>query len=87
MTLIAAYCELLSDGSDYVSTDNYELTATFSELPSSTVSAEAYNTLCSYWVHSAPVTPPLSSTMTLFLMRLMAMVRIMKVRMEQMLSL
>ncbi|CAI4407057.1 BDN_1c_G0027790.mRNA.1.CDS.1 [Saccharomyces cerevisiae] len=50
----SAYCELLSDGSDYVSTDNYELTATFSELPSSTVSAEAYNTLCSYWGAFSP---------------------------------
>ena len=44
-----AYCELMSYGSDYASTDNYELTATFTELPSSTISSEAYTTLCSYW--------------------------------------
>ncbi|CAI4980943.1 CGH_1_HP_G0059460.mRNA.1.CDS.1 [Saccharomyces cerevisiae] len=44
-----AYCKSMSDGSDYASTDNYELTATFNGLPSTTISSEAYNTLCSYW--------------------------------------
>ena len=49
-----AYCKSMSDGSDYVSTDNYELTATFTELPSTTISSEAYNTLCSYWGTFSP---------------------------------
>ncbi|CAI4407518.1 BDH_1b_G0027880.mRNA.1.CDS.1 [Saccharomyces cerevisiae] len=44
-----AYCKSMSDGSDYASTDNYELTATSNGLPSTTISSEAYNTLCSYW--------------------------------------
>ncbi|ONH71172.1 Aspartic proteinase yapsin-6 [Saccharomyces cerevisiae] len=50
------YLQLDTGSSDmYVNdADNYELTATFSELPSSTVSAEAYNTLCSYWGAFSP---------------------------------
>ncbi|CAI4720905.1 CQS_1a_G0043630.mRNA.1.CDS.1 [Saccharomyces cerevisiae] len=43
----SAYCKSISEGSDYASTDNYELTATFTGLPSTTISSETYNTLCS----------------------------------------
>ncbi|CAI4035797.1 hypothetical protein SMKI_08G2600 [Saccharomyces mikatae IFO 1815] len=43
------YCVLMSYGSGYASTDNYELTATATELPSSTISSESYSTLCAYW--------------------------------------
>ncbi|MCQ5086580.1 pepsin-like aspartyl protease, partial [Cutibacterium acnes] len=35
-----AYCKSMSDGSDYASTDNYELTATFTGPRSTTTSPE-----------------------------------------------
>ncbi|CAI4304821.1 CQS_1a_G0006380.mRNA.1.CDS.1 [Saccharomyces cerevisiae] len=50
----SAYCKSISEGSDYASTDNYELTATFTGLPSTTISSETYNTLCSYWGTFSP---------------------------------
>lgn len=40
-----AYCKSMSDGSDYASTDNYELTATFTGPRSTTTSPELI-TLC-----------------------------------------
>lgn len=49
----------MCDGSDYVSTDNYELRATFTERPSNTISSEAYNAFCSYWGTFSPNSSPI----------------------------
>ncbi|WBF12626.1 hypothetical protein N7582_001935 [Saccharomyces uvarum] len=54
----SSYCKSLADD-DNIWTSNYELTATASEISSSTTSSKASNTPCSYW---GTFSPNISST-------------------------